>query len=685
MAAGTPSERSVIYYDEPARRHAPVSTTGILGWIRQNLFRTPFDAVLTVISGLLIWAVVSSLVTWAVADANWFAVTRNISLFMLGSLQADTSSVTNVQILTLILSASVGISLAAWTKLGIRAWLVLTLCAVALLLAPRVIYATTQPASALFSAGDVSIVSGSLTETPINAVGFIGAEGDAITLRVAEITEDSGLATIAAFGDRATDAAFNAARARVAALAEIESLEAQLAAANLSDDQRSALEAQLETLRADTAVPIAEAFDVNTGSVHVRILGGEEPRVIAEGTLRLGDGEIALTLPATGWYVLEKSSVPEDTLMLVAATGIYPHTEREIARPLLDESGEPVLTADGQPRQMSVRQFLRITDELIVETEPPKLEGSDVPRNVVTDNRYRGARPLNDYLRLHLALFLDRANPLFIPVLIAMAAGFWATRLIDRRFPVEPPASPWARRIALWLWVAMPIIIFFLVANTDIGRWGGLFLTFMLTVVGIVASFPIGVALALGRRAEGLPAIKYFCITFIEVVRGVPLITVLFLASLALPLVNPALAIVPGAVRAMVAITLFSAAYLAENVRGGLQSVPPGQVEAAKALGMNPVQVTMLITLPQALRAVIPALVGQFIALFKDTSLVAIVGLLDLTRNAEIVVAQAEYIGLRQETYIFISIVYFVFSYVMGYVSRRIERSGSGSTRQTKL
>lgn len=207
----------------------------------------------------------------------------------------------------------------------------------------------------------------------------------------------------------------------------------------------------------------------------------------------------------------------------------------------------------------------------------------------------------------------------------------------------------------------------------------------MLTVVGIVASFPIGVALALGRRADGLPAIKYFCVTFIEVVRGVPLITVLFLASLALPLVNPALATVPQAVRAMVAITLFSAAYLAENVRGGLQSVPPGQVEAAKALGMNPVQITTRITLPQALRAVIPALVGQFISLFKDTSLVAIVGLLDLTKNADNVVAQPEYIGLRQETYIFIAIMYFVFSYVMGYVSRRLERSGSGSARQTKL
>jgi general L-amino acid transport system permease protein len=247
------------------------------------------------------------------------------------------------------------------------------------------------------------------------------------------------------------------------------------------------------------------------------------------------------------------------------------------------------------------------------------------------------------------------------------------------------PGIKYSRRVVSWLWFIMPFIIFGLVAGTDLGRWGGLFLTFMLTIVGIVASFPIGVLLALGRRADGLPAVKYACIAFIELVRGVPLITVLFLASLALPLVSPQLDTVPQAVRAMVAITLFSAAYLAENVRGGLQSIPPGQAEAARALGMNPVQVTVFITLPQALRAVIPALVGQCIALFKDTSLVAIVGLLDLTKSADSVVAQAEYIGLRREVYVFISVIYFVFSYAMGYVSRKIEQSGSGTARQTKL
>lgn len=152
--------------------------------------------------------------------------------------------------------------------------------------------------------------------------------------------------------------------------------------------------------------------------------------------------------------------------------------------------------------------------------------------------------------------------------------------------------------------------------------------------------------------------------------------------QLLVPLVNPSLAEVDNVFRAMVGILLFSAAYLAENVRGGLQAVPHGQEEAAKALGLAGWQVTLLITLPQALRYVIPALVGQFISLFKDTSLVAIVGLLDLTGIARSTVAQTEFLGLYREVYLFIGILYFVFSYVMAAISRRLEASGSGAARR---
>ncbi len=202
--------------------------------------------------------------------------------------------------------------------------------------------------------------------------------------------------------------------------------------------------------------------------------------------------------------------------------------------------------------------------------------------------------------------------------------------------------------------------------------WGGLLLTFLLTVVGIVFSFPFGILLALGRRSS-LTFVKMFCIIFIEVVRGVPFITIIFMSQLVLPLFLPAGVTLDRVIRAMAGTVIFSAAYLAENVRGGLQAIPKGQFEAANALGLNSFQTMIYIILPQALRAVIPILVGQFIALFKDTSLVAIVGLYDLLGISRSLLAQPDFIGRQPEVYMFISAIYWVFSYVMSYISQRLE------------
>ncbi len=202
--------------------------------------------------------------------------------------------------------------------------------------------------------------------------------------------------------------------------------------------------------------------------------------------------------------------------------------------------------------------------------------------------------------------------------------------------------------------------------------WGGLMLTFMLTFAGIVVSFPIGVLLALGRRSN-LTIVRTFCVLYIEVIRGVPLITILFMAQLMLPLFLPANVTIDRVLRAAVGIILFSAAYLAENVRGGLQAIPKGQYEAAHALGLSTFQTTLRIILPQALRAVIPILVGMFIALFKDTTLVAIVGLLDLLGIARTVLAQPSFIGRQIEVLTFVGLIYWVFSYIMSFFSQRLE------------
>ena len=202
--------------------------------------------------------------------------------------------------------------------------------------------------------------------------------------------------------------------------------------------------------------------------------------------------------------------------------------------------------------------------------------------------------------------------------------------------------------------------------------WGGLLLTFMLAIVGIALSFPFGVLLALGRRST-MPAVRALSTAYIEIVRGVPLVTILFLGAIMLPLFLPAEIRIDQVVRAMIAITLFSAAYVAENVRGGLQAIPSGQIEAAHALGLNTVQLNLFVVLPQALRAVIPANVGLFISLLKDTTLVSIIGLLELLGIGRAVLAQPQWFGAQLEVYAFVATVFFVLCYTMSQASYRLE------------
>ena len=204
-------------------------------------------------------------------------------------------------------------------------------------------------------------------------------------------------------------------------------------------------------------------------------------------------------------------------------------------------------------------------------------------------------------------------------------------------------------------------------------QWGGLMLNLTLALFGIVLSFPIGMLLALGRRS-GLPVAKLLCVGFIEIFRGVPLITLLFVSQVLVPLALPEDFPVNPVTRAAITITLFSAAYMAENIRGGLQGLPRGQGEAAQALGLAGWQVTSLILLPQAIRNVIPAIVGQFISLFKDTSLVYIIGMLDiLEMGRSIVQGNVEFIDNGRELFLFVAVVFWMFTYTMSYISRRIE------------
>lgn len=233
-------------------------------------------------------------------------------------------------------------------------------------------------------------------------------------------------------------------------------------------------------------------------------------------------------------------------------------------------------------------------------------------------------------------------------------------------------------RLRPWIlggWVlSFPITMFVLHGfgeNTvQTSLWGGLLLTLILAVFGIVVSLPLGVFLALCRQSK-LPAIRWVSIFYIETVRGVPLITILFMGGYLITIFIPFN--IDLVIKMMVAITLFSAAYMAENVRGGLQAIPRGQHEAAQAVGLNYVQSMLFIVLPQALRSVIPAIVGQFIALFKDTSLVYIIGLLELLGVAKGIINNPDWLGLYVEVYSFIALIYFIFCYAMSKISQEIE------------
>lgn len=307
-------------------------------------------------------------------------------------------------------------------------------------------------------------------------------------------------------------------------------------------------------------------------------------------------------------------------------------------------------------------------------------------------------------------------------------------RAVFRRSPL--------RRLLTLLWLITPVVGYFLLVglegsvrlprlNPDVA-WGGLLLTVIIAVVGIMASFPLGLLLALGRRSQifGVPArltaaaaallTVYLLVTstlpalrtatglggrvvafwplliplvawlfqrtfrgnvvallstlYIEVVRGVPLITILFMSIILFPIFLPTGMEVLNTWRVLAAVTLFAAAYLAENIRGGLQSIPKGQYEAADALGLSTAVKYRRIILPQALRVVIPAIVGQFIGLFKDTTLVAIVGLIELLGMANLISAQPDWLGVHREPLVFAAAVYFVGNFFMATYSRRLER-----------
>ena len=300
------------------------------------------------------------------------------------------------------------------------------------------------------------------------------------------------------------------------------------------------------------------------------------------------------------------------------------------------------------------------------------------PGGTVEDCRVEGAGACWAYIHARFNFFIYGFYPM---------EEYWRPNLVFLMLavlilPLLAPSLPFKRINALLFFVVFPIVSFYLLSGGVLGmpkvpteQWGGLMVTLIISLVGIIGSMPLGILLALGRQSK-LPIIKTICVLFIELWRAVPLITVLFMASIMLPLFMPAGTSVDKLLRALVGVTLFSSAYLAEVIRGGLQALPRGQYEAAAALGLGYWKRMGFIVLPQALKYVIPGIVNTFIALFKDTSLVSIVGIFDLLNTVQSASSDINWSSPTQAItgYVFAGAIFWVFCFAMSRYSLWMER-----------
>ena len=263
-----------------------------------------------------------------------------------------------------------------------------------------------------------------------------------------------------------------------------------------------------------------------------------------------------------------------------------------------------------------------------------------------------------------------RVNLSFAIVLIFSGMGFFM------------PAK-YRKYLTFYYTVFLPVISFFLIYYlisggsfglvwVETGAWGGLSLTFIVSFFCLIFCFPIGMMLALGRRSD-LSTIKYSSLGFIEFWRGVPLITVLFMSAVMFPMFLPDGVYMDKLIRVIIAITLFEAAYVAEVIRGGLQALPRGQYDAAKSLGMGYWKLHLLVILPQALKLVIPGIANTFLALVKDTPLIFVVGLLELTGMLGLAKTNPEWLGFSMEGYVFAAIIFWIICYTMSRYSQNLE------------
>jgi His/Glu/Gln/Arg/opine family amino acid ABC transporter permease subunit len=614
--------------EAPPSRRPPLTVTGPLGWLRENLFSSWINSIATVVMGVLLIAFIWTFLSWAMRDAQWAVVYNNLRLLSVGSY--DKNEVWRMEFVTGMLVFLTGLGLGIWGRVARSVFFAVLVTLAIILVIPIIGAQIPEPlAYVLMQPG----------QDPADFV-FLGLKGQEVSFEIDPLTDPAD-AEASQIGYVEADSRVTwSTQARQARDGNLDLSEYTLGITLRLTDERG------DVLERTITETDAEGNETTTSIPAILNLTPEDRA-----------GTLSFTLPADDWYILEI---------------VY---NDEAA----NDAGYAWLKIDGvelysmQEEDVESRQ-----NEYGV---PPKPESA-----LYAGERfftYVGARDFGEFISLQVSPLFSRIALPFVAGAVLFFDG-WLIGLLGKR-------ERSIRRSTIIGWaLAFPVAIIVLRGFEDSRAlplvsssvWGGLLLTVLLTFVGITASFPLGVTLALGRRSD-LPVIKWTCTMFIETVRGVPLITILFMAKLIVPFFWSALSDIDLTVRMMIGLTLFSAAYLAENVRGGLQIIPYGQLEASRALGLNPFLTMTFIVLPQALRAVIPAIVGQFISLFKDTSLVALVGLFELVGIVDTIVSgQTLYRPYQREAYIFIAIVYFMISFAMSDVSRRLEATGAGSIRR---
>jgi len=702
MAQKSSQEMYVAPVEEPRSRRPPISEVGLIKWLRDNLFGSWVDVILTVVTLVGAGFILYGMLDWILFQAQWEVVFLNQATLNTGN-QFPKSEIWRIELVAFLVVFLSLLSVGVWGRIARGFAITLAIIGAIMVIVPWATTPVEEPVIYMYTeAGYLN-----------RQVNFVADEGQEITFTIDPLTDasDYQISNISGYIENDNQQnntsfdAFNNRTASVVTFLDVEPSEYDLNMAIEIWDADGALIQSSDYTQGTTEITVftweapadgwftyaiinnAEASGEN-GAAFVTIDNLEVFRSTSQGReLRLDKYGPQPELDCSGCA----TSLNRSDLRFQGKRTLAQWFSLQLAPYLLESRGFFFIAAIVGIiayfiGQVAVKNsFNIVNDDLLDKTARFMLFVSGIA--------------FVGYILIQISSWFIQqgdfeALQFFTLVAFVISLGIYA---IIQFMKDDPKASSRAVTI-LWM-LSIPIILSVVTGFESsavpvseslpaipTGDLGGLFLTLLLSAVAIIASFPIGMALALGRQSD-LPVVSLLSTLLIEVFRGVPLITLLFMGRLILPFFGFGLGDVDLVIRIIVVLTLFISAYLAEVIRGGLQVVPKGQIEAAYALGLNGFSTTTLIILPQALRAVIPAIMGQAVSLFKDTSLVYIVSLFEIlgTMNQLLGDSQTGYIAFPREGYLYVGIVFFVFSYVMADISRRIERTGSGAIRRDTI